>query len=65
MKPPPVVSINPQVKTTMKELVDIYRPVRQRKERSETPRGDSPIKIMGATVVPLGLKFVDWYRLGC
>lgn len=36
MKPPPVISVDPQIETDMKELVDRYRPVRQRTERSET-----------------------------
>ena len=38
MKPPPVVSIDPQIETAMKELVDRYRPVRQRTVRSETTK---------------------------
>lgn len=39
MKPPPVVSIDPQIETTMKELVDRHRPVRQRTLRSQTKKG--------------------------
>ena len=38
MKPPPVVSIDPQIETAMKELADRYRPVRQRTVRSETTK---------------------------
>ena len=38
VKPPPVVSIDPQIETAMKELVDRYRPVRQRTVRSETTK---------------------------
>ena len=38
MKPPPVVSIDPQIETAMKELVDRYHPVRQRTVRSETKK---------------------------
>ena len=38
MKTPPVVSIDPQIETAMKELVDRYRPVRQRTVRSETTK---------------------------
>ena len=36
MKPPPVVSIDPQIETAMKELVDRYRPVRQRTKPRKT-----------------------------
>lgn len=38
MKPPPVVNIDPQIETAMKDLVDRYRPVRQRTVRSETTK---------------------------
>lgn len=39
MKSPPVVSIDPQIETTMKEFVDRYRPMRHRTLRSETKKG--------------------------
>ena len=38
MKSPPAGSIDPQIETAMKELVDRYRPVRQRMVRSETTK---------------------------
>ena len=38
LKPPPVVNIDPQIKTGKKESVDRYRPVRQRTVRSETTK---------------------------
>jgi len=38
MKPPSVGSIDPQIETAMKELVDRYRPVGQRTVRSETTK---------------------------
>ena len=38
MKPPPVVSIDPQIEAAMKELVDRYRPVRQRTVPAVKPR---------------------------
>ena len=38
MKPPSAGSIDPQIETAMKELVDRYHPVRQRTVRSETTK---------------------------
>ena len=38
MKRSPVVSIDPQIETALKELVDRYRPVRQRTVCSETTK---------------------------
>ena len=38
VKPSPVVSIDPQIEAAIKELVDRYRPVRQRAVRSETTK---------------------------
>ena len=35
MKPPPAGSVDPNIEAAMKELVDRYRPVRQRTVRSE------------------------------
>ena len=36
MKPPPAGSVDPNIQAAMKELVDRYRPVRQRTVRSES-----------------------------
>ena len=38
MKTPPAVSIDPQIETAKEELVDRYRPVRQRTVCSETTK---------------------------
>ena len=38
MKPPTAARIDPAIEIAMKELVDKYRPVRQRTVRSETTR---------------------------
>ena len=38
MKPPPAGSVDPNIKAAMKELVDRYRPVRQRTVRSESTK---------------------------
>ena len=38
MKPLPVVNIDPQIETVMKDLVDRYLPFRQRTVRSETTK---------------------------
>ena len=37
-KPPAAAMIDPPIKVTIKDLVDKYRPVRQRTKRSETRR---------------------------
>ncbi|PFX12457.1 hypothetical protein AWC38_SpisGene23584 [Stylophora pistillata] len=38
MKPPPAGNVDPKIEAAMKELVDRYRPVRQRTVRSETTK---------------------------
>ena len=38
MKPPTVARIDPAIKVAMKELVEKYRPLRQRTVRSETTK---------------------------
>ena len=38
MKPPTAARIDPPIEVVMKELVDKYRPVRQRTARSETTK---------------------------
>ena len=38
MKPPPVDNVDPNIEAAMKELIDRYRPVRQRTVRSESTK---------------------------
>ena len=52
MKPPPAGSVDPNIEAAMKELVDRYRPVRQRTVRSESIKdkaGTQPPAVYSST----------------